>query len=381
MPTSRYSQYDVTVVGAGPAGTFLSYLLSTKGLKVLLVEKARLPRNKVCAGGITVRAGSLLPFDFSECVENTIYGVRFSFNCVPERVRTYHLPLAYMVLREKFDAFLVERAREAGVSVEDNMEVRGVKEEKDQVRIDTISGSFTTPLVAGADGANSVIARSMKLRNSFKYGLGFSSQVKAAAECFKQWDGLIGLDWGIRGGYAWVFPKKDQINTGAGGSIRKARNLELYTRKLIEAYQLGRPDRLKIQGHLMPMRMKSTPLNFQRILLLGDAAGLIDPLTGEGIYYALKSAYLASTAILDYKSGKADLKAYRISVEREIVPELKIARSIQKINSLTPRFFYHYLKDSDRFWRAFCRILRGERDYITLNKSLNPPLRLLFNLI
>lgn len=381
LHTNRYNQFDITIVGAGPSGTVLAYLLARQGLKVLLLEKTRLPRPKICAGGITVRAGALVPFAFNECIENVIYGVRLSFNLVPERVRTYHLPLAYMVLREKFDAFLAARAQEAGVSLEDGVEVRNIKQEKDLVLVETLSDTFATPLLAGADGANSAVVRSLGLRDSFEYGLGLNSQVDVDSSCLEQWNGLIGLDWGIRGGYAWVFPKKDQVSSGAAGSLREARKLKPYTQKLIEAFQLGNPGEQKIQGHLMPVRKPAAPLSFERMLLLGDAAGLIDPLSGEGIYYALKSAHLASSAILDLKAGKGDLSAYRRSIEREISPELRIARSIQKINSLTPRFFYHYLKSNDRFWRAFCQMIRGERNYVSLKKRLNPPLRFLFNII
>jgi geranylgeranyl reductase family protein len=382
MNNTEYSRFDVTIVGAGPSGAVLAYLLAQHGIKVLLLEKARLPRKKICAGGITVRASSLLPFDFQESVERVIYGVRLSYRLVPQRVRTYDQPLAYMVMRDKFDSLLAAGAQAAGVILEDGIEVREIKDRKDHVWVNTASGSFTTPVLVGADGANSVVVRSLGLRSGFEYGLGFNSHIEVKPDRLSQWDGLIGLDWGIKGGYAWVFPKKSQICVGAASSLKETKKLKPYALKLIQAYDLGNPAEQKIQGHLIPVRKAKTPLGCSRVILLGDAAGMVDPLTGEGIYYALKSAHLAAEAISEFIRGKTtDLSGYQQSIDNEIMPEVKIAHSIQKINSVTPRLFFYYLKNNDRFWRAFCRMLRGEKNYASLRKSLSPPLRYLFDLI
>src|SRR5512141_1916671 len=114
MNPSEYSSFDLTIAGAGPCGAILAYELARRGVRVLLLEKERLPRDKICAGGVTVRAKSLLPFDFSECVEDTITGVRLSFRTHPKKTRIYDQPLAYMVRRDKFDSFLARKAAEAG---------------------------------------------------------------------------------------------------------------------------------------------------------------------------------------------------------------------------------------------------------------------------
>jgi geranylgeranyl reductase family protein len=382
MNSAEYSKFDVTIVGAGPSGTMAAYLLAKQGVKVLLLEKAKMPRKKICAGGITVRASTLLPFDFGECVENVIYGVRISYNLAPQRVRTYPEPLAYMVMRDKFDYLLAEKAREAGVTLEDSREVREIQDQKERVLVNTGSGSFTTPLLVGADGANSVVVRSLGLRKGFEFGLGFNSHVEVKTEQLSQWDGLIGLDWGIKGGYAWVFPKRTRVCVGAASSLKETKKLKPYTLKLIRSYDLGNPEEQTIQGHLIPVRKSGTPLGSQRVILLGDAAGLVDPLTGEGIYCALKSAHLAAEAILNFIQGKTvDLSAYQQAVDNQIMPEARIARSIQKLNSLTPWIFYYYLKNNDRVWRAFCRLLRGEKTYAGVRKSLPPPLRLLFDIL
>jgi len=381
MMHSKFSQFDITVVGAGPCGSVLAYELARRGLKVLLLDKSRLPRNKVCAGGITVRASSMLPFDFSELVENTIYGVRLSYRAVPQKVRTYEQPLAYMVMREKFDYLLTCRARDAGAYLADSVNVESIVSNPDSVTVQTNLGSFSTPVLVGADGANSSIVRTLKIKRGFEYGLGLNCHVPVSETTYSQWDGLMGLDYGIAGGYGWIFPKGKCLSVGAGGSFRVARILRPRTLQLIENYKLGQVKAHSIQGHLMPLKKPETPLVYQRILLVGDAAGVIDPLSGEGIFYGIKTSLLAASTIMRFMEGRiAYLAEYDEAVKREITPELTAARTIQKLNSITPRLFFHYLRENDRFWRAFCRMLRGESTYVQLKNRLKPPLRLLFRL-
>jgi geranylgeranyl reductase family protein len=381
MINQKHNSYDVTIVGAGPAGSFLAYRLAGQGIKVLVLEKEKLPRAKVCAGGITVRAASLLPFKIDEVIEDVIYGVRLSYHLVPKRVRTYDKPVMYMVMREKFDYLLASRAREAGAFIEDGVSVRHIDAEKDLVRVQTNQDTFETPILAGADGANSAVVHSLGLRKGFEYGLGVSGQLSVGLDKSPVWNGLIGLDYGIPGGYAWVFPKQDRLSVGAGSSFREARRLKPYTLKLIQAYDLGDGEGDFLQGHLMPLRRANTPLIYHRVLLVGDAAGLIDPLTGEGIYSALRSSDMAAAAITRFLEGKtADLQEYEDDINTQLMPELKTARTIQKLNSATPRVFFYFLKENDRFFRAFCRLLRGEKTYAGVKQSLYPPLRILFRI-
>jgi geranylgeranyl reductase family protein len=382
MSVDQYSKFDITIIGAGPCGTILAYELAKRGVKVLILEKEKLPRAKVCAGGITVRAASLIPFDFSEVIEGVIYGSRLSYNLRPRIVRKYPQPLAYMVTREKFDYWLAGQARAAGVTLAEETPVERVEVQSQGVQVTLNAGTFETPLLVGADGANSVVVKSLGVRKNFEYGLGLKSLIPAGDKVLKDWEGLIGLDWGLPGGYAWVFPKQGLLSVGAGASYKVALRLKPYTERLINAYRLGEGRDPVIRGHLLPLRRANHAISFQRILLVGDAAGMIDPLTGEGIYYGLRSVYLALDALLAFLNGETtDLKEYEIAVDREIMPELKIARKVQKLNSFTPLIFFTLLKDRDRFWRAFCRMLRGEKTYAGLRRSLPQPFRFIFDRI
>ncbi len=382
MHCNLENHYDVTIVGAGPSGSVLAYELVKRGVKVLILEKAKLPRGKVCAGGITVRASSLLPFKFDDVVENVIYGTRLSRNLIAKKVRRYNSPLAYTVMREKFDRLLSDQACKAGAAIEDGIEVKQIELERDRVLIKTSYGTFFSPFLVGADGANSTVVRSLHLRGGFHYGLAINGHMEVTSETFQKWDGLIGLDYGVGDGFSWVFPKKNCVSVGAGGSFRTAKRLKPYVLRLVQSYKLGtaaNSDFLK--GHLMSIRKPGMPICHKRVLLVGDAAGLIDPLTGEGIYYGLKSAHLAVDYIMKALSGESeDFKEYEKAVDTEIMPELKAARTIQRMNRITPTFFFNLLKDNDRVWNAFCRLLRGEKTYVSLKYALIPPLRLLFKL-
>ena len=381
MKTHDYNRYDVTIAGAGPAGSVLAYELAKRGIKVLLLEKYKMPRDKVCAGGVTVRATSILPFDFSETILDTIYGVRLSFKMAPVKVRIHDKPLAYMVMRDRFDHLLASKAREAGAVVEDGVEVKHIEVNRGHVTVNTGSDTFSTPVLVGADGANSTVVRSLGIRSGFEYGLGLNAHVRVPQDISRQWKGLMGLDYGVLGGYAWVFPKQHCVAVGAGSSYRVSRKLRPYTLRLARAYGFNSVKNEDVKGHLMPLKRAATPLAYHRVLLVGDAGGVIDPLSGEGMYYGTKSSYLALPAIIRFLEGKIpDLSEYDTAVSREILPELKIARTVQKLNSVTPRLFFHFIAENDRFFRAFCGMLRGERTYASLKSRLSPPLRLLFRI-
>jgi geranylgeranyl reductase family protein len=382
VSVSPGSAFDLVIIGAGPCGSVLGYELAKRGLRVLLLEKERLPRDKTCAGGVTVRAQSLIPFDFSDCVEDTIFGVRLSFKTRPRKTRRYHQPLAYMVSRDIFDAYLLEKARALGASVQEGCQVWSVKPSPGKVEIVTDRKTFTTPALVAADGANSAVVRSLGWRTNFEYGLGVNGNLAADSAKLGEWRGLMGLDYGVPGGYAWVFPKREYFAVGAGGSFRVGRSLKPRSLALARAYGLGRLAPGAFKGHLMPVRRAGAPVSSGRIALVGDAAGLIDPLTGEGLFYGLKSCYLLLPFLLDLLRGKiGDLAGYDRNLRSELGEELRIARTIQKLNSLTPRIFFSLLQNNDRVWRAFCRMLRGEKTYSQIRAFLPSPLRGIFDLI
>jgi geranylgeranyl reductase family protein len=358
--------HDVVIVGAGPAGAILGYQLAKKGIDVLIVEKGKLPRYKTCAGGITVRAANLLDFDISPVTERAIYGVRITYKLGDECVKQYDEPLIHMVTRARFDHFLVQKAQEAGATVIDGQRVNQIQMMDGQAMVTTADYRFKTRIVAGADGANSIVARSLGLMSGGNVGLAVQAEVFASSEAIAKWNSTVGFDFGyMPSGYGWIFPKKDYLSIGAWGSIHLAKDLQPYYRRLVESQHLGNHRVDSFKGH--PMRLRKAGMAIQRdnALLLGDAAGLIHAFSGEGIYYAIRSAQLAAPVIANaLESNSIELQDYERAVDRKLMPELQLGQRLLRLYSRSPWLYFNWLKRSNHLWRAACRWIRGENSFI-----------------
>jgi geranylgeranyl reductase family protein len=364
--------YDVIIVGAGPAGATLGYELARKGVEVLILEKERLPRYKPCAGGITVKTVKLLDLDISPVTQQVTYGARVTCKDDREFTKWYDQPLIYMVMRDEFDYFLVQRAEEAGAVVADNQRVCQLQVNHEEVEVVTTHDTFKANIIVGADGANSIVAKSLDLMKGIELGIGMEAEVSVPREKLIKWDSLMGLDLGhISGGYGWIFPKKDHLSIGIGGSLRQARRLKPGYQKVLASQNLGDYEITRLRSHFLPVRKNGASIQQERSLLLGDAAGLVDPLTGEGIYYAIKSAQLAAPIITHcLQAGIIALKAYQDAVAKEIMPELKASQALLRLFAWFPGLYFDAIEGSDRLWRASCRLLRGEESYISLKERL-----------
>jgi geranylgeranyl reductase family protein len=361
--------YEVVVAGGGPAGATLARGLARAGLRVALLEKQRLPRYKSCAGGIPVRTERLLDFPLDPVVEDTVCGLDITYLGRHGFRRDAGRPVARMVMRERFDALLLEQARAAGAAVFDGVAVRDVARCADGFAVETGEGALRCTFVAGADGANSRVARALNVGLGMYENVALEAEVRAPAPALARWRGLINLDVGYRPwGYAWVFPKSDLLSIGlvlppgAGGHLRAG--LDGYLSRL----GLHDAEVERLVGHKIPARRGGEPIATDGALLVGDAAGLTDEFTEEGIYYAVRSAQIGARHIVR-AHGRGDrwLGAYERAIDRELMPELRAARMVA-------RLFYWWLcrsawltfrisKRVPYLWNALFRILRGESTY------------------
>jgi geranylgeranyl reductase family protein len=366
--------HDVIVVGAGPAGATLAYELSRQGMDVLVLEKERLPRYKACAGGITVKTSKLLGFDFSSVTRNTVRGAKVAYGSRRSFTKSYPQPLIHMVMRDEFDQLLVQRAREAGATLADNERVRLVKIAEQVVKVETANHVFTAQIVVGADGARSVVAANVGLMRDVDLGIGLEAEISVPGQRLVQWESLMGLDLGhMRGGYGWVFPKKDHLSVGVGSPLRQAKRLKSGYQAVLKSHGLNDCSATRIRSHWLPVRRKGMAIQSGRCLLLGDAVGLVDPVTGEGIHNAVRSARIAAPVIEHYLQGNsANLKEYEAAVDKQIMPELRAARALARAFAWFPGLVFDAVESSDRLWNACCRLLRGEDTYITLKRRLGP---------
>jgi geranylgeranyl reductase family protein len=382
MSDSSIRSHDVIVVGAGPAGATLAYELTRNGIDVLILEKEKLPRYKACAGGITFKTAKLLGFDFTSVTRDTVRGARVACGGRRSFTKSYPKPLIHMVMRDEFDHLLVQRAREAGATLADNERVRQVEIAEQVVRVESTNHVLVTPIVVGADGAKSIVAANAGLMQEIDLGIGLEAEISVPGQRLVQWESLMGLDLGhMRGGYGWVFPKKDHLSVGVGSPLRQARRLKSGYRAALESHGLKDCPATKVRSHWLPVRRKGTAIQSGRCLLLGDAAGLVDPVTGEGIHNAIRSALIAAPVIESYLQGSsANLKEYEAAVDKQIMPELRAARALARAFAWFPGLVFDAVESSDRLWYACCRLLRGEDTYITLKRRLGPA-QVIFDLL
>ncbi|MCH7523007.1 MAG: FAD-dependent monooxygenase, partial [Chloroflexi bacterium] len=154
-------RYDAIVVGAGPAGSTAARTLAREGASVLLLDRARFPRDKPCGGGVTVRAASCQDVDLAPVVERTISGARFSLRLGPAFDRRYDEPLTYMTQRSRLDAHLVEAAVGAGAAFQDGESVRSVEVAANPDGLGGGSGSSLAGAVTVRTDGGSYAARAL----------------------------------------------------------------------------------------------------------------------------------------------------------------------------------------------------------------------------
>ena len=372
---------DVVVVGAGPAGSTAAREIVQRGARVLLLDRARFPRDKPCGGGVTVRCTALLPFSIEPVVEDVVTAARLRIGGRPEVVRDAHGPITFMTQRRRFDAFLVERAQHAGVEFRDGTSVTGVERLSDGTYAVKAGGeTHHARVVIGADGANGVVGNRLGYDAIPDGAVALEGNIAFPDGVPPRFRGQVTLHFGeMPGGYGWIFPKGDHVNVGVGGWRRVAgERLRPALRALCLRYGLD-PDRIEgLRGHLLPMQRPGMAIAAMGSALIGDAAGLVDPLSGEGIHAALASGVAVAPAVRAYLDGDApSLAGYQAAMRREVIAELSASTALMEIFHAAPTPFIWLMQYSGRFWDGACRLIRGETSYEALTYTLGPPMHAL----
>ncbi len=304
--------YDVVVVGAGPAGATAAKFLAEKGEKVLLIDKSTFPREKPCGGGLSVRTLKRFNYISNDLIDSYSFSGRIHSSSLKYEIQLHKdEPIGAFVLRKDFDNGLLQFAIERGTTFMEGKTVTDVNILPDKVKIKLNTGEYVeSQLLIGADGIWSTIAKKSGLSHYYHHTgrclfqefslpnnlLDAYFTEKRIFHVHLRFMGIIG--------YGWVFPKKDSVNIGIG-EIKPATSQPTNKRKLKELYEkyihLLKESKIipptinieKIQGGILPL----TPLKktfTDRVVLCGDAAGLMNPLTGDGIDYAMSSGKMAA---------------------------------------------------------------------------------------
>ena len=343
--------FDVAIVGAGPAGATTAYRLARAHARVLLVDKVRFPRDKPCGGGLTMRAVKQLPFSVEPVVEDRITGATCRLRYGPTIERESEHVLCLMTQRRRLDEFLVERAAEAGAEFRDG--VRVTIESDRELRLDGRPVHADT--LIGADGANGITARTLGLGGAIVNGVALEGNAPYDALPDGDWRGRLVLELAtVPGGYGWIFPKGDHVNVGVGGWGEEGPRLREHLRVLCDRYGLELEKLTQVRGHRLPMRRPQTKLAGGHALLVGDAAGVLDPVSGDGIYEACVTGRLAAEHVL-----AGSLEDYEAAVHRELDPLASAGWGAKKALDRFPRAVFTLMR-LPATWRVLEKLMLGE---------------------
>ena len=297
---------DVAIIGAGPGGAMAAWRLARSGLKVMILDKDRLPRVKACGGAVPVKIQDLFDGDVTPPIEARVTTVKYLYDYGRINVLAGLSPPLLMVDRSTFDFYLLEQALAAGkgsVNLRDGWRVEQVEETPDKVFIkNDKQGTVQADFVIAADGAFSKTAMCLGLNENAPSGLAIDARVDVSTEVYEALKNCATINFGcLPGGYGWIFPKSSYLSCGlgswhkGGGGRGLVRNLEDFLAKSFPAQSIRA---VKQSVHPVPIYGGHRSIATRRVCLVGDAANLVDPVMGEGIRFAIRSGAIAADVII-----------------------------------------------------------------------------------
>jgi geranylgeranyl reductase family protein len=358
--------WDVIVIGGGPAGLAAGHAAASAGATTLVLEKAEHPRYKTCGGGLIGPTLSAIPAGVDIPTRDHIDRVTFTRNGRREFTRAGDKdagPIVGMVQREEFDLALCKAAISAGASVRQHAMVRAVEQHQDERRQDEVvvrladGERLTAGVVVGADGSSGFTSRYVGVEYE-QVDLGLELELPFTEALRRRWRGRLLIDWGpLPGSYGWVFPKGDGLTVGVIAGRGQGEQTKRYLREFVSRLGLSGIEPTHDSGHLTRCRTESSPLRRGQVLVAGDAAGLLEPWTREGISYALRSGTLAGAA-----AAAGDLDGYVSQITRALVPSMRAGRRLLRAFERHPGLFHTLLRTRPG-WRTFANVCRGERTF------------------
>ncbi len=291
--------WDAIVIGAGPAGCAAAYDLAQSGREVLLLDRAEFPRQKACAGGLTTKTLRALRYPVDAVIRQRLSQLRIERDADHSTVLRRRSDYCFMTVRKELDEYCFRRTIAAGARFQRIRGISAISEDQNHVEAAVDAGAGTQTLHArfliGADGVHSQVRQLTSKPGEDWFWRAFA--LEANVRVTNASDEELIFDFAtIRDGYGWIFPKGDHVNIGLYSYSPE----EKIDRTRLAAYIQARYGELsgeEVIGQYAGFGAAQHKIPVTRIFLAGDAGGFADPLTGEGIYFAIVSGQAAAEAI------------------------------------------------------------------------------------
>jgi geranylgeranyl reductase family protein len=353
--------FDAIVVGCGPGGNTVGFRLATAGAKVLMLERERLPRHKVCGGGLSRKTLREIPFPVTPVVEREIAGVYIAYRG-SQPIYLRQQGIGAMVQRSALDAFMTGKAAAAGAALWEGCAYEGHESRDGLVSVSTDRGTVTARVLVGADGVHSRVRKQLYPDARPMIVPAIEGLLIPAAGVLEQIGENCIFDLGIiPAGYAWVFPKGDHLNIGLYRFAKRRDNhaMKALLESFIKRYRILRDRReVKVRAFVIPVRPVGARLATDRVILVGDAAGVGEAFYGEGIYYAVRSGNLAADAILGNLKGRAPLSGYDRAMQG-LRRDLFFSRLTARVFYASPRLGFQFGVRTRRVSDLFAGVIAG----------------------
>jgi len=376
---SDVKSYDLVVIGAGPAGSSTARRARALGLSVALIDRAVFPRAKLCGALLSPRGQRAMKAVFGLVPDHDhfLYSREVAFKWDGEELSrfqtAYDLTYTY---RFDLDHRLLKEAVAAGAEDYQGVRVESFDDANNRVVLDT-GEVLEYRILVGADGAASPVARHLFGRAFDPDKIGFAFEAEVPTPCAEE--ALMSIDFRIvTWGYGWNFPKRDTRTIGLGSIKSIDQDLMARMKRYLEIEAGAEGETVKVKGAHIPLGDYQKVPGRDNVLLVGDAAGLVDGITGEGLAYAMESGAEAAEAAAEaLKAGKPAqaLGLYRKRIKYAHT-ELDKANRLRQL-VFTERFaglFKDKLTHSAGMRTAFFELLAGEISYSDIEKRASKQL-------
>ena len=368
--------YDVIVTGGGPAGSTAARTAALRGLDVMILDKSPFPRYKPCGGALSLKALSMLDRPLPpQVLERKITGARVHYrDLVAERHKGYEI--TWLINRSAFDQHLLEKALLSGARAMTE-KVLDFRDSGELVSVQTKEGIYKSRFLVVASGCQDALKKEIAGPESREsMGLCLVSEIETEEERIVESLGsALDIHFGVaEGGYGWIFPHRGYCSVGIGGLASSLPHPRQAMRRFLR--ENGFPEGSRISGHLIPQGGNKRRVARGRVLLAGDAAGLVDPFTGEGIYYALASGKIAGEMVSDVPAAIV-ARSYESRIEKELGRDLGYALFFSRIMHSHPRIFLRTLVREEKVLERYLEVGAGRMSYRDFMLWLLPRLPLI----